>query len=147
MQSLIKKFYEEKSPQQIGDTTIRLFEIIYSSDDPLASIRKKKYEHMVLSNRAVIDPSILPPSSRAAYYHGLRVYHQMKVWRQLRDSDLMPLKLGWQKIGESLSPIMKDIEAGPTDLLKVIRCGCKGMCDNQGGHSIFFQNSSTYQYI
>ena len=25
---------------------------------------------------------------------------------------------------------MTDIEAGPTDLLKVIRCGCKGMCDN-----------------
>ena len=87
MQSLIKK-----SPKQIGDTVIRLFEIIHSSDDSLASIREKKYEHMVLSNRAVIDPSMLPPSPRAAYYHGFRVYHQMKVWRQFRDSDVMPLK-------------------------------------------------------
>ena len=28
------------------------------------------------------------------------------------------------------TPIMTDIEAGPTDLLKVIRFSCKGTCGN-----------------
>ena len=26
------------------------------------------------------------------------------------------------------NPIMTDIEAGPPDILKIIRCGCKGPC-------------------
>ena len=29
---------------------------------------------------------MLPPSRRAAYYHGLRVYYQLKVWRELENS-------------------------------------------------------------
>ena len=85
---------------------------------------------MVTSDRSAIDPSLLPPSPRAAFYHGLRVYHQVKVWRDLRDSDYMPWKWGWKKDGQPFIPIMADEEAGPDDLLKVIRCGCKGFCDS-----------------
>jgi len=32
--------------------------------------------------------------------------------------------------GQSFVPIMTDEEAGPQDLLQIIRCGCKGSCDN-----------------
>ena len=28
----------------------------------------------------------------------------------------------------NFSPIMTDIEAGPPDILKIVRCGCRGMC-------------------
>ena len=84
---------------------------------------------MVLSNRAVIDPSMLIPSLRAVYYHGLRVYHQVKIWRELRDTDDMSYHWGWQLVGESMIPTITNEEAGPTDLLKVNRCGCKGTCD------------------
>ena len=42
----------------------------------------------------------------------------------------MPLNWGWQLVRDSMTPIMTDEEAGPPDLLKVIRCGCKGECDN-----------------
>ena len=85
---------------------------------------------MVTSDRSAIDPSLLPPSPRAAFYHGLRVYNHVKVWRDLRDSDYMPLEWGWKKDGQPFIPIMADEEAGPEDLLKVIRCGCKGFCDS-----------------
>lgn len=88
-----------------------------------------KYEQMVLSDRANIDLSLLPPTPIAAYYHGLRVYHQMKIWQDLKDSDDMPLDWGWQLQGQSFIPIMTDKEAGPPDLLHVIRCGCKSTCD------------------
>ena len=130
LQSIVHQFYEEKSPEEIGNATIRFFELLHSPSDPLSVIRKSKYKQMVLSRRANIDPSTLPPSQRAAYFHGLRVYHQVKVWRDLRDSDFMPLNWGWQINGDFMTPIMTDEEAGPADLLKIIRCGCKGTCDS-----------------
>ena len=42
----------------------------------------------------------------------------------------MPLDWGWKKDGQSFMPIMTDKEVGAEDLLKVIRCGCKGSCDS-----------------
>ena len=51
---------------------------------------------MVRADRATMDPSLLPPYPRAAYYHGLRVYHQIKVWKALSDTELEPIQLGWK---------------------------------------------------
>eukprot|EP00794_Sanderia_malayensis_P008339 gene8339-9236_t len=73
-----------------------------------------------MSGRSNIDPSLLPPSPRAAFYHGLIVYHQVKVWRELKNSDYMPLDWGWQLEEQSFVPIMTDEEAGPQDLLQII---------------------------
>lgn len=86
---------------------------------------------MVSSNRANIDPAVLPPSPRAAYYHGLRVYHQINVWRQLSDGDIDPVSWGWKIVDGGYYPIMTDIEAGPPDILKIIRCSCKGECNSR----------------
>ena len=83
---------------------------------------------MVLSDRANIDPALLPPSPRAAYYHGLRVYHQIQVWIKLSEKDINPMNWGWEMENGKFSPIMTDNEAGPPDILKVIRCGCEGTC-------------------
>ena len=58
LQSLACKFYEETSPEEIGNAKIRFFELLHSPSDPLSAIRKSKYEQIVLSNRANIDPSI-----------------------------------------------------------------------------------------
>ena len=54
----------------------------------LHKIRRLKYDEMVLSNRRKIEPAELPPSSRAACFHGLRVYHQVLIWAQLRERDM-----------------------------------------------------------
>ena len=53
---------------------------------------------MVASDRSKIDPAILPPSPRVAFYHGLRVYHQMLVWTTLSDNDINPLLWGWRMV-------------------------------------------------
>ena len=71
---------------------------------------------MVAADRAKIDPAILPPSPRAAHFHGLRVYHQLQVWKTLSDKDLEPTKWGWKIAGNKFSPAMTDLPAGPTDL-------------------------------
>ena len=130
LRKITATFYEDKLPEEVGNACIRFFEFLHSSSDNLPQIRKTKYEQMATSDRSAIDPSLLPPSPRAAFYHGLRVYHQVKVWRDLKDSDYMPLDWGWKKDGQSFMPIMTDKEVGAEDLLKVIRCGCKGSCDS-----------------
>ena len=95
LRSIADNFYNDLiSPQEVGNATIRFFESLHSASDNMSKIRKMKYEEMVMSDRSNIDPSLLPPSPRAAFYHGLRVYHQVKIWRDLKDSDFMPLHWG-----------------------------------------------------
>ena len=55
----------------------------------------------------------------------------MNVWRQLRDDDIDLLSWRWKISNGKYSPIMTDIEAGPSNILKVIRCGCKGSCNSR----------------
>ena len=51
---------------------------------------------MASSDRANIDTALLPPSPRAAFFHGLRVHHQVIVWKDLRQVDKDPLRWGWK---------------------------------------------------
>ena len=121
---IAKVFYE--------DGKFRFFELLHSSPgDDIHQIRKRKYEEMVMSNRWKIDPSLLPPSPRAAHFHGLRVYHQLKVRIGLHNMDLEPCKWGWKMKDDCFTPIMTDSEPGPTNLLKIVRCSCKNLCDKR----------------
>ena len=45
---------------------------------------------MIAADRSKVDPALLPPSPRAAFYHGLRVYHQIQIWKQFRDVEKNP---------------------------------------------------------
>ena len=83
---------------------------------------------MASSDRANIDPAVLPPSPRAAFFHGLRVHHQVLVWKDLSQVDKDPLRWGWKIENSNYIPVMTDVEAGPPELLKIVRCGCKGPC-------------------
>ena len=75
---------------------------------------------MVRTVHTKINPSVLPPSPRAAHYLGLHVYRQMKVWKALIDTDLEPIHWGWKLRNDSFAPIMIDEEPGPSDLLKIV---------------------------
>ena len=75
---------------------------------------------MVRTVHTKINPSVLPPSPRAAHYHGLHVYCQMKVRKALIDTDLEPIHWGWKLRNDSFAPIMIDEEPGPSDLLKIV---------------------------
>ena len=130
-QIALQFFLDNISPETIGNASVCFFEELYSPGSSLQQIRKIKYHKMVSSDRASIDPALLPPPSRAAYYHDLRVCHQMNVWRQLSDDDIDLLSWGWKISNGKYSPIMTDIETGPPDILKIIRCGCKGSCNSR----------------
>ena len=122
LKNLAAEFYNNKRlPVDIGNTVIRFFECLYSSTgSTFAQSRKKKYDEMVISNRSAIDPSILPPSPRAAFFHGIRVYHQVKVWCCLSNIGIEPMNWGWEMNGESLIPILTDKKPFPQKLLQII---------------------------
>ena len=61
------------------------------------------------------NPSFLPPTARAAFLHGLRVYHKLKVWQHLLNIGIEPLMWGWQ-MKDNLS-IMTDAKSDPKNLL------------------------------
>ena len=125
-------FNEEfKTPEEIGNACIHFFEKMFSPPDQLPQIRKRRYDEIVRTDHARIDPSLLPLSPRAAYYHGLLVYHQIKVWKGLSDTDLEPIQWDWKLRNDSFVAIMTDQESGPSDLLKIVRCTCKEMCDKR----------------
>ena len=138
LQETADVFYrKDVSPDTIGQAAIRAVEILFTRsasqmDLGLHKIRRLKYDEMVLSNRRQIEPAELPPSPRAAYFHGLRVYHQVQIWAQLRERDMDPQKWGYQSDGDgNLSPIKTDASPAPENLLKIIRCGCKNTCSSR----------------
>lgn len=129
------KFYlSDVDPEAIGNCSVRLFELMFSNSPsnalPLSKLRRQKYDEMVSGSRKDLDPSALPPSPRAAHYHGLRVYHQIMVWTRLSEKDVDPLRWGWTMVNGFLEPIKTDAPAAPQTLLKVIRCSCKGACNS-----------------
>lgn len=83
---------------------------------------------MVVLDCSRIDPALLPLSPCAAFYHGLRYYYQIAVWNDLSNVYKDPLRCGWKLSSKKYVLIMTDAEAGPSKLLKIIRCGCNGSC-------------------
>ena len=80
LQDVSKNFYSKNATvSEIGNVTIRFFELLHSPSFTLQKIRKQKYDAKIVSDRPKIDPALLPPSPTAAFYHGLRVYHQIAV--------------------------------------------------------------------
>ena len=88
---------------------------------------------MIKESLLNIDPLVLPPSPRATLYHGFRVYHQIKIWLLLMNTDCDPMKWGWEINNGLFSPIMTDAESSPLDLLEMIQFNCKESCDARSG--------------
>ena len=96
---IAKEFYsDDVSPEEIGKYAEDVFRLIFATGkkQSIAEIRHSKYENMVISDRKSLDPAYLPPTARAAHFHGQRVYHQLKVWRNLSDQDENPSSWGWK---------------------------------------------------
>ena len=84
--------------------------------------------------KGVLQPEKLPPTNRAALYHGLRVHYQIVTWKMLNNQDaILDLKdWGWSVSEDEILPIKTDKEVAPISILKVVRCTCKSS-NNQCG--------------
>ena len=109
LKKIADTFYEDDQlSDDIGKASIQFFETLNSPCHKLPQIKKKRYDEMVMSSRLNTDPALFPLSPRAEFFHGLRVYNQLKVWQSLSDTDAKPLKWGWEIKDGLFMPIMTD---------------------------------------
>jgi hypothetical protein len=85
--------------------------------------------------KGLLEPEKMPPSEKAAYFHGLRVHLQIIEWKVL-NGNLKAEEWGWKMEGDILKPIQTDKEVAPENLLKIIRCKCKAESKNQCGSNL-----------
>ena len=71
--------------EEVGKAGSHVFVILYGGkkEESLRDLRYYKYMDMVASNSTSLDPQKLPPTERAAFYHSLRVYLQIMLWKRL----------------------------------------------------------------
>ena len=79
-------------------------------------------------NTPYVPPCNLPPTSTAAQYHSLRVYHQVQQWS---GNDLPPEDWGWILTDGKLVPMSTNLQPAPAYLLDAIHCNCKGECNTR----------------
>ena len=63
--------------------------------------RLKRY--VELMSKEVIQPEKMPPTNRAAFFHGLKAHYQIVVWKMLNDTSMILNP----KIGVGLSLTMQ----------------------------------------
>ena len=113
-----------------GETAVKM---LYgeSGDCNIDKLRLKKFKIKASSKSRItqIEPSPLPPTKAACVQHSLRVFHQVQTWISF-ETQLPPTEWGWElKENGILWPIYTTKPLAPEDLLKIIKCGCKGDCN------------------
>ena len=107
----------------------KLMVTIYGGKDDITldRLRYEKFHQKLASSSIAIARETINPTSSAASFHSLRVYHQVECWASRED--LEPTHWGWKVRKGKIYPIYTNKKAAPQSLLKVIRCGCKGDCN------------------
>ncbi len=99
------------------------------TNDDLDIHRYRMFQKKVSTAKAFINPQDLPPTKAAAKFHIYRVYFQVNTWIG-SSRNLSSLDWGWKVREGVLVPIMTDIEPAPSNILKIIKCGCQGTCSS-----------------
>ena len=93
-------------------------------------LRFRKFANRVMTSSLFVQVYTLPPTSEAAKYHSMRVYHQVQEWTK-PDNTLQPKEWGWSLVQKRLPPKKTDLPAAPDNLLKMVKCSCKQNCDTK----------------
>ena len=99
------------------------------ADEGLDSLRYCRYCKKVATNTSQVRPQSLPPTSAAAMYHSLRVYHQVQAWKGA-DETMSTEEWGWKTCDGLFLPVMTHLPPAPEALLSVIRCNCSTDCSS-----------------
>ena len=115
----------QSSQKEVGQASAKAFKALYGGavDKNLTELRFRKY--MEMASNGVIIPEKLPPTTRAAHFHGLRVHHQIMNWLVLDDTHgKHATDWGWYNHQNTFLPVMTDIDVAPPAVKNVTRCNC-----------------------
>lgn len=95
---------------------------LYSGGTNAKGLNELRYLHFISPKYVPVER--MPPTSRACYFHCLRVHHQVRTWINLKtvlDKEEYPFKIE----NGSLLPVIRDMAPAPEQLLLDIRCSRK----------------------
>ena len=98
------------------------------SDESLDLLQYSRFCQKITTGTSFVQVECLPPTSTAAVYHSLKVYHQVQQWRGVA---LPPQDWGWKLVDGRLLPVRTDLPAAHASLLEIVRCNCKSNCGAQ----------------
>ena len=133
------------TPEQIGAAALRLFVLLYGGKDAgnLPLLHYAKYMKMAFTSS--VKPEKLPQTERTAYFHFLRVYHQVQKWNSLREDSSNATSWGWKIQDGRLRPVLTDEAPAPDEILNAIRCNCKVSSKSPyGGSRCFCRSNGLY---
>ena len=96
----------------------------------LDQLRYQRYLEKLACKSKSIQPQSLPPTSSAVKYHSLRVYLQIREWKDSTEG-INYAECGWRSAAEQLTPIMTDLAPAPQSLLQLMRCNCSQDCSTR----------------
>ena len=130
-QSIANTFYMSSGKKEIFAAGEKAMCLLYqpsqSTAEGLNQLRCTKFAQKAATSTTYVYACSIPPTAAAARQHSLRVYLQLQTWIG-RSETLNPKDWGWEMINNMYQPIYTDQLPAPADLLKVIRCACKGDC-------------------
>ena len=95
--------------------------------DSLESLRYSMFVKKIASAKSFVTPERLPPTSSSTKFHCHRTYYQIMEWIG-SEGDMDVTKWGWIQEDNQLVPLMTDMDAAPSNLLKMIHCNCHSAC-------------------
>lgn len=101
-----------------------------TENETLGLLRFRRFTQKVMTANSQVLLHTLPPTSNAAKFHSLRVFHQCQSWID-NSENLDPRQWGWEIISNKLLPIKASLAPASERLLNIIRCGCKSNCDSK----------------
>ena len=116
---------------QIESAGERVLVVMYGgkTNEPLNSLRHRKYCEKLATSLAHVDSKGLPPTSATSKYHSYRAFLQKCQWKS-SEYDMLPESWGWTLMDSGLYPTKTDQLPAPDDLLKVIRYNCSSDCSS-----------------
>ena len=119
--TIISKFY--KQPKVDDYEVEQIIRESSWSEEILDSLRYSRFCQKIKTRTSLVQLECLPPTSTAAVYHSLRVYHQVQQWRGVA---LLPPEADWlETSGWKTLPVRTDPPAAHASLLEIVRCNCE----------------------
>ena len=127
----VKLVYSGQENDDIKEIRLVIPPYIFFLTKTLLTLICYRYnKYMDMACNGVVHPEKLPPTERAAHFHGLRSFHQICEWSLMERHNCSAEEWGWSMKDNTLVPIATDLTIAPPslDLKNLVRCQCKGPC-------------------
>ena len=112
--TIISEFYKQSKVDDYG--VQQIIKESSRSEESLNSLRYSRFCQKITTRTSFEQLECLPPTSAAAVYHSLRVYHQVQQWKGVNVARLPPEADWLETSGWKTLPVRTDPPAAHASL-------------------------------